>query len=132
MGRKCCVPNCKSAYKSQPKEDCVTYHKFRVEWKDKIHRGGDWNITNHSFICSKHFQDSDLVYDTLDSNNRRKRKLQKGDLKYRYVKENAFPTIFPNCPKYLSKKKLSARPLLGSSLARAETSAKRERNQTIA
>ena len=45
MGRKCCVPNCKSGksgYKTQPKEDYVTFHKFRVEWKHKIDRGGDW------------------------------------------------------------------------------------------
>ena len=41
MGRKCCAPNCKSGYKTQPKEDYVTFHKFRVEWKHKIHRGGD-------------------------------------------------------------------------------------------
>ena len=64
MGRKCCVLNCKLGYKTQPKED------------------GDRDVTNHSFIiCSKHFQDSDLVYDKLDTNNRRKRKLQKENLK---------------------------------------------------
>ena len=100
MGRKCCVPNCKSGYTSQPKEDCVTYHKFRVEWKDKIHRGGDWDITNHSFICSKHFQDSDLVYDTLDSNNRRKRKLQiTREPKVQICERKCFSNYIPKLPK---------------------------------
>ena len=42
------------------------------------------------------------------------------------MKDNDYPTIFPNCAKYLSQRKLADRPLLGSSLARAETSAKRE------
>ena len=77
MGQKCHVLNCKSGYKTQPEEDYVTFHNFRVEWKHKIHRGGDWDVTNRSFICSKHFQDSDLVYNTLDINNSRKRRLQK-------------------------------------------------------
>ena len=68
----------------------------------QVHRSGDWDVINHSFICSKHFQDSDLVYDPLDTNNRRIRKLQKENLKYRDVKDNDYPTIFPNCAKYLS------------------------------
>ena len=42
------------------------------------------------------------------------------------MKDNSYQTIFPNCAKYLSPRKLAERPLLGSSLARAETSAKRE------
>ena len=93
---------------------------------NKFHRGGYWDVTNHSFICSKHFQNSNLVYDTLDTYNCRTRKLQKENLKYRYVKDNTYPTIFPNCAKYLSERKLAERPILGSSSARAETSAKRE------
>ena len=66
-----------------------------------------------------------ISFMTLDTNNRRKRKLQKENLKYRYVKDNAYLTIFPNCAKYLSQRKL-AEGHLGSSLVRAETSANRE------
>ena len=36
--------------------------------------------TTGSLICSKHFEVSDFVYDTNDTNNRRKRKLQKESL----------------------------------------------------
>ena len=79
-----------------------------------IDRGGDCDVTNHSF-SRKDFQDSDLVYDTLDTNNRRKRKLQSENHKYRYVKDNAYPTIFPNCAKYLSQRKLAERLHSGSS-----------------
>ena len=78
MGRKFCFPNRKSGYKTQLKEDYVTFHKFRVEWKHKIDRG-NWDVTNQSFICSKHFQDSDLsrLRHMLDTNNRRKMKTTK-------------------------------------------------------
>ena len=36
--------------------------------------------TTGSLICSKHFEVSDFVYDTNDTNNRRKRKLQEESL----------------------------------------------------
>ena len=39
--------------------------------------------TTGSLIRSKHFEMSDFVYDTNDTNNRRKRKLQKEKTKYR-------------------------------------------------
>ena len=42
------------------------------------------------FICSKHFEESDFFYHTNDTKNRRKRKLQKEKLKYRYVKKRAY------------------------------------------
>ena len=86
--------------------------------------------TTGSLICSKHFEMSDFVYDTNDTNNRRKRKLQKEKTKYRQVKNGAYPTKFTNCPSklskknYLSKKKPVETPSLGSSDAR-EISAQR-------
>ena len=80
--------------------------------------------TTGSLICSKHFEMSDFVYDTNDTNNRRKRKLQKEKTKYRQVKNGAYPTKFTNCPSklskknYLSKKKPVETPSLGSSDAK--------------
>ena len=46
--------------------------------KKKILRGGKWLMATESFIHSKHFKESELVYDINDKNNRRKQKLQKG------------------------------------------------------
>ena len=46
-------------------------------------------MTTESFICSKHFEESDSVYHINDTNNRRKRKLQMEKLKYRYVKKGS-------------------------------------------
>ena len=114
MGRKCCVPNCKSGYQSQVKDTKTTFHKFWKEWENKIHRGGKWSMTTQSFICSKHFEENDFVYHTNDRNNRRKQKLQEEKIKYRHVKKGAYPTKFLNCPSYLSKTKPAERPF-GSS-----------------
>ena len=89
MGSKSCVPNCKSGCKSQIKDTKITLHKFRKEWENKTHRGGKWSMVAESFLCSKHFEESDFVYHTNDTNCRTKRKLQKEKLKYRYVKKGA-------------------------------------------
>ena len=51
--------------------------------------------------------------------------MQMEKLKYRYVKKGAYPTKFPNCPSYLSKKKPGERLSLGSSEAREKISAQR-------
>lgn len=56
MGSKCCVRNCKSGYKRQVKITETSFHKFREEWKNKIHWGGKWPMTEESFLCSKHFE----------------------------------------------------------------------------
>ena len=63
--------------------------------------GGKCSMTTESFIRGKHFEESDFVYHTNDTNNRRKRKLQKEKLKYRYVEKEAYPTKFQNCPSSL-------------------------------
>ena len=54
MGRKCPVPNYKLDYKSQVKDTKTTFHKFRKECENKIHRGEKWFMTTESFICGKH------------------------------------------------------------------------------
>ena len=51
--------------------------------------------------------------------------MQMEKLKYRYVKKGVYPTKFPNCPSYLSKKKPGERLSLGSSEAREKISAQR-------
>ena len=84
-------------------------------------------MKTQSFIYSEHFEESDFVYHTNDTNDRRKRKLQKEKLKYRYVKKEAYPTKFPNCPSYVSKKKPAERPSLGSSDKREKISAQNQK-----
>ena len=125
MGFKCCVPKCRTGYKSQPKEAGVTIHKFREVWKNKIHRDGVWSVTNDTYICSKHFVDSDFIYHSQDTNKRRQRNRNKQKLKLRYIKDGSYPTQFPNCPSYLSKKKPVGRSPMGFSSTRNEITTKR-------
>ena len=124
MGRKCCAPKCRSGYKGKSK-DGISMHKFRAEWKSNFPRG-DWKVTDQTFICSKHFTASDFITERRDSNTTRSTKKKDTELKYRFLKDDAYPTIYPNCPQYLSQKKLASRPSLGSTAAREFTIAKRE------
>ena len=55
MGRKCCVPNCKSGCKRQVKITKKSFQKFWEEWRKKIHRVGKWYMKPESFMYSKHF-----------------------------------------------------------------------------
>ena len=84
--------------------DDIPMHKFRERCKENFPRGGEWNVTSNSHICSKYFTDSDFVITPLDKRARRVEK-RNSKLTYRYLNEDVFPTIFPNCPQYLSKKK---------------------------
>ena len=76
-------------------------------------------MTTVFFICSKHFEKSDFVYHTNDTNNRRKQRLQKEKLKYRYVKKGVYPTQFPNCPSSLRSS--DTRGMISSSEIRKQT-----------
>ena len=48
---------------------------------------------------------------------------QKEELKYRYVKQGAYSTKYPNCPSQLSKKKPAERSFSGFSDKRVKISA---------
>ena len=117
MGKTCCVPRCNSGYKNVDMSG-ITMHSFRPRWKEKIRRGGTWKVTANTGICSKHFVQSDFITSSLDSNERRGRKKDDVSLKKWYIKEDAIPTIFPNCPSYFSKKTPTARPTMASSAIR--------------
>ena len=120
MGKSCCVPRCHSGYKGVDMTG-ITMHTFRPSWKEKIPRGGNWNLSKNHGICSKHFVESDFVTTTVDSNSRRKRQ----NLRKHYITDDAVPTLFPNCPKYLSKKKKVKRASMGSSEKRKTAVKKR-------
>ena len=75
-------------------------HKFKEEWKSKFPRE-NWKVSENTSICSKHFHDADFVTKRTDTNNRRIRKKGKS-LQKRYLNTNAVPTVFPNCPSYLT------------------------------
>ena len=82
MGKKCCVPGCRSGYKGIDMTE-ITMHKFEERWKDYIRRGGKWQVTGNTHICSTHFVESDFKNTTCDQNVTRKRQKGTGALAYR-------------------------------------------------
>ena len=130
-GCECCVPSCKSDYRSQVKDTKTTFHKFWKEWENKIYRGRKWTMTIESIACSKNFKESNFVYHINDTNNCRKWTPQKEEFKNRYVKKGVYSTKFPNCSSYLLKKKPAERSSLGSSDAREKISAQRSESKQL-
>ena len=59
----------------------------------------DWEPTSSSGVCKRHFKPADLVLERTDTNERRKKKREP----LARLKSDAIPTIFPDCPAYLSK-----------------------------
>ena len=102
MGRSCVVPECKSGYKNVDMRG-ISMFTFRDEWRGKIPRASDWKSTANTGICSKHFVEDDIVREATTSNSRGKRKRKGDDLVKAYLKDDAFPTIFPGCPAHLTK-----------------------------
>ena len=66
MGRKCCVPGCKSGYYSVPEpKPNISFLSFpndpdlRNKWLLAIGRP-DYDARTYSSVCSLHFKDSDF------------------------------------------------------------------------
>ena len=62
---------------------------------------------------------------------RRIRRKEQKSLVHRYLKQDAFPTLFPECPSYLSKKKPTGRPPMASSSKRQRVVAERLENEQL-
>ena len=110
MGRKCCVPKCRSGYsltKSNTNDEKQRISVFfflktrNWEGNGRAIPGDNWEPTSNSGVCKQHFKPDDLALERTDTNERRKKK--KEPLALIRLKSDAIPTIFPNCPAYLSK-----------------------------
>lgn len=100
MPRRCCVPGCTSNYDTCVKkgDKCVTTFKIpniverRLKWIQAIPRG-NWVPSSSSVVCSKHFQDSDVIshYKSVFPDG------TVGELPLRcpQLKDDAVPRIFP-------------------------------------
>ena len=82
----------------------ITMHKFQEKWKEKLPRGGEWKVTKNTYICSKHFAEGDFMTNTQDKKKNRAMKSNCSIL-CRYLRKDAFPFVFPDCPQYLSTSK---------------------------
>ena len=79
MGKKCCVPKCKSGYDSVTFDPSIkiSFHAFppdselRSEWKINISRP-NWEPSPSSSVCSLHFHENDFQNSSTDGNKQRK------------------------------------------------------------
>ena len=78
MPSECSAVSCKSGYDSNKEnQDGITFHKFPLEnkgllnlWLRRISRI-DFVPTRHSKLCSRHFKESDFLYNMVDTNKSR-------------------------------------------------------------
>ena len=130
MVNKCSGFSCKSGYKSNKQVESLgprlTFHSFPIHNKplcEKWLRANprkDFIPSKHSKLCSLHFKPTDFVEERQDTDTARvKRKSKK--LIQRYLQADAVPSIFENCPKYLSNSDNAPRTtLLATSSSRFE------------
>ncbi|XP_065298429.1 uncharacterized protein [Dermacentor albipictus] len=104
MPNKCCVPNCRSNYKSGQKNHVFKFpqhEEAQSAWIRAIPRA-DFNVSPHSRVCELHFIEADIVrevshIDDLTGNT------VTAPLSRLRLRPGAVPSKFPECPSYLSK-----------------------------
>ena len=109
MGKKCCVPGCKSGYDSvKPEREKVSFFMFpmdtdiRNEWIQKIQRP-DWEPTQNSTICSLHFKENDFQIYSQDLQTRRKESRLSEELLRKKLLPHAVPSLFSKFPYKIKK-----------------------------
>ncbi|XP_044746088.1 THAP domain-containing protein 1-like [Coccinella septempunctata] len=104
MPNMCCVPGCRGNYRNGPK---VHVFKFPTDtcllkkWISAIPRQ-NFEPSVFSRVCEKHFGDDNFIKSTSAKDSRTGHTVTV-PLKIPRLRRDAVPTLFPNCPKYLSK-----------------------------
>ena len=126
MGYTCNVPKGKTGYRSNKKNEsksAIPLFRFPSnsvlcqKWIRAIPRE-NLNVSDSCRICAKHFTESDIQTMTTSSRKIRESGDELVELKKVRLKPSAIPCIFPNLPKYLSKKTLFKRADSSSSSSR--------------
>ena len=130
----CCVTNCRSGYKLRKGEaPAEKYSMFqfptdcsqRERWKSAIPRKDFIPNENHR-VCERHFHQSDFETTSIDTRVSRRDNRPSPILLKKRLKPSAVPSIFPECPKYLSKPEKAPRPSTATADSRRD-----EENQRI-
>ena len=152
MPYKCCAPNCQYNYASEKQNedgneekkklhifkfpDHDKYPEKRSMWIRKVPRE-DWKPNEKSsiWICELHFEDSDIIRLSNDTNQRRKRKNSEKNsvnlLKRSHLKDEAYPRIWPGSPAYLSKTVPSRKTIRSTCEERMKFQSEREKEIQI-
>jgi len=141
----CCVPGCRTGYRPTKKEtleavtscERISVFKFpndenlRKKWIRAIpiqHRIGkklaEFTPTPSHRVCELHFTERDFDRESTDLSTSRKNARDNTLLKHIRLKPAAIPSVFPNCPSYLSKETKSCATeevrIAGTSFSRRE------------
>jgi len=113
-----------------PSETRITFHSFPADEKmrEKWIRANprkDFVPSKNSRICSLHFRDSDFVEERSDKNTTRRKNSDCSQLKNRYLKKDAVPSVFPNAPSYLTSPGVTRRTSAASAASRQELEGRR-------
>ncbi|XP_054719278.1 THAP domain-containing protein 1-like [Uloborus diversus] len=103
----CCVPRCKGNYPNTPKVQLFSFPKddeLKRKWISAINRQ-DFIPTKYTKVCEQHFHDSDIRKEAECYDDRTGKKVT-APLKRFQLNEGAIPTIFPDCPAYMSSNKI--------------------------
>jgi hypothetical protein len=125
MPYKCSAFGCKTGYKRKNDSDDTNESQDTKRSKPTLHAfpkdpdllqqwiranpRKDFIPTKNARLCSMHFQSSDFIEVSQDSNITRRKLQPDKPLALRYLKKDAVPSIFPNAPDHLSKSRKSPR-----------------------
>ena len=73
---------------------------LRKRWLDAVPYA-DWTPSKNARLCELHFSSDDIVTERRDAT--KSRNDERGELKYKYLKENVVPHIFARVPCVLIK-----------------------------
>ena len=105
MVNGCVIIGCANgALKGKYSDKNVSMHAFPLDdqelcekWVKAIRRQ-NFVPSKHSRLCSSHFQPSDLIEHSADTNVSRQRQHKDRKLAKRYLRKGAIPSIFPDMP----------------------------------
>ncbi|KAH6946022.1 hypothetical protein HPB50_011161 [Hyalomma asiaticum] len=108
MGR-CCVPNCRGGYDGGPKVRLVSFPADpirKAQWQRAVRRDDvDVSTLKDPKVCERHFKPDHLrTTSTYTDGDGRTIEVP---MKLTRITSDAVPTIFPDCPGYLSSTKQS-------------------------
>ena len=124
MGYTCCVPQCKTGYRSNKTGEKIALFQFpkeanlRKKWIAAIPRK-NWIPSYLHRIFAKHFIKEDIQSVSVDQREQKKTDEEK-ILKCVRLKPTAIPSIFPGLPDYFSKNTPAPRSTSASASSRRD------------
>ena len=91
----CCVPNCKTGYRSNKSDsEVVSLFQFpsdpalRQAWINAIPRQ-NWTVSKTTEVCARHFHENDFILNSTDGHAKRKEERNTIKLKRSRLKPSA-------------------------------------------